>query len=284
HIPITLGNLRYLKALDIANNDLSSFLSALANCSDLAFLSFARNPLISGYLPASIGNLSVSLLYFDASSCSISGRIPGEKLGTGIQLIWDILALMEINWKGYCRLLPTEFFQNLKALKEEVGHEYDLLSYSVLLTIKGLELEFKIKVLMPIFTCIDLSDNGFHGEIPKAVGELRLLHALNLSNNCLTGPIPPLRFSNNNLVGPIPSGKQLDTFEDDSYLGNLGLCGLPLPKECNNDEIPERAQDEKGHGNGIAFIWKLAMMGYGCGIVLGISMAYIVFTTGRPQW
>ncbi|MBA0878697.1 hypothetical protein Goshw_002359 [Gossypium schwendimanii] len=93
-----------------------------------------------------------------------------------------------------------------------------------------------------------------------------------------------LRFSNNNLVGPIPSGKQFDTFEDDSYLGNLGLCGLPLSKECNNDEIPEPAQDEEDNGNGIAFIWKLAMMGYGCGMVLGISMAYIVFTTGRPWW
>ncbi|XP_040933780.1 receptor-like protein 53 [Gossypium hirsutum] len=397
HIPITLGNLRYLKALDIANNDLSStlsssrssFLSALANCSDLAYLSFARNPLISGYLPASIGNLSVSLLYFDASSCSISGRIPGEignwnpnnklrYLALNENQLEGILPLSLINcselvllnvannnlsdtfphWLGmlpklqalilrsnrfhgsiqvssttfsfsrlqmvdlshndFTGLLPTEFFQNLKALKEEVGHEYDLLSYSVLLTIKGLVLEFKIKVLMPIFTSIDLSDNGFHGEIPKAVGELRMLHALNLSSNCLTGPIPTsfgkltalesldlsfnklsgripseltnltflevLRLSNNNLIGPIPSGKQFDTFEDDSYLGNLGLCGLPLPKDCNNDEIPEPAQDEKDHGNGIAFIWKLAMMGYGCGMVLGISMAYIVFTTGRPWW
>ncbi|KAB2095655.1 hypothetical protein ES319_A01G053600v1 [Gossypium barbadense] len=397
HIPITLGNLRYLKALDIANNDLSStlsssrssFLSALANCSDLAYLSFARNPLISGYLPASIGNLSVSLLYFDASSCSISGRIPGEignwnpnnklrYLALNENQLEGILPLSLINcselvllnvannnlsdtfphWLGmlpklqalilrsnrfhgsiqvssttfsfsrlqmvdlshndFTGLLPTEFFQNLKALKEEVGHEYDLLSYSVLLTIKGLVLEFKIKALMPIFTSIDLSDNGFHGEIPKAVGELRMLHALNLSSNCLTGPIPTsfgkltalesldlsfnklsgripseltnltflevLRLSNNNLIGPIPSGKQFDTFEDDSYLGNLGLCGLPLPKECNNDEIPEPAQDEKDHGNGISFIWKLAMMGYGCGMVLGISMAYIVFTTGRPWW
>ncbi|KAH1120801.1 hypothetical protein J1N35_003961 [Gossypium stocksii] len=392
-----MGNLRYLKALDISNNDLSStlssskssFLSALANCSDLAFLAFAGNPLISGYLTAYIGNLSVSLLYFDASSCSISGRIPGEIgnwnpnnklrylalnenqlegilplslincselvllnvannnlsdtfphwLGTlpklqalilrsnrfhgSIQVSlttssFSRLQMLDLSHNDFTGLLPTEFFQNLKALKEEVGHEYDLFSYSVLLTIKGLELEYIIKALMPIFTCIDLSDNGFHGEIPKAVGELRLLHALSLSHNSLIGPIPPsfgnlaalesldlsfnklsgripsqltnltflevLRFSNNNLVGPIPSGKQFDTLEDDSYLGNLGLRGPPLSKECNNDEIPEPAQDEEDNGNGIAFIWKLAMMGYGCGMVLGISMAYIVFTTRRPWW
>ncbi|MBA0641384.1 hypothetical protein Goklo_025933, partial [Gossypium klotzschianum] len=54
------------------------FLSSLANCSELSYLSFARNPLISGYLPAFIGNSSIPLKYFDASSCNISGRIPGN--------------------------------------------------------------------------------------------------------------------------------------------------------------------------------------------------------------
>ncbi|KAK5844414.1 hypothetical protein PVK06_000552 [Gossypium arboreum] len=215
-------------------------------------------------------------------------------------------------------LLPTEFFQNLKALKEEVGYDSEYFSYSVNLTIKDLELEFTKAVHMPIFTCVDLSDNGFHGEIPKVVGELRLVLALNLSHNSLTGPIPPsfgnlaaresldlsfnklsgripsqltnltflevLRFWNNNLVGPIPQVKQFDTFENDSYQGNLGLCGLPLSKECSNDERSQQAQDEEDNGNGTAFFWKVAMMGYGCGMVLGISIAYIVFTTGRPWW
>ncbi|TYH86631.1 hypothetical protein ES332_D01G057700v1 [Gossypium tomentosum] len=396
HIPITLGNLRYLHLLDISDNDLSStlssskssFLSSLANCRDLSYLSFARNPLISGYLPAFIGNSSIPLQYFDASSCNISGRIPGEignwnptNLGylclNGNQLE-GILPLSLINcselvvlnvannnlsdtfphWLGmlprlrvlilrsnrfhgsiqdsltnfsfsklqmvdlshndFTGLLPTEFFQNLKALKEEVGYDSEYFSYSVNLTIKGLELEFTKTVHMPIFTCIDLSDNGFHGEIPKVVGELRLLLALNLSHNSLTGPIPPsfgnlaalesldlsfnklsgripsqltnltflevLRFWNNNLVGPIPQGKQFNTFENDSYRGNLGLCGFPLSKECRNDERSQEAQDEEDNGNGIAFIWKVAMMGYGCGMVLGISIAYIVFTTGRPWW
>ncbi|KAB1669805.1 hypothetical protein ES319_1Z008800v1 [Gossypium barbadense] len=396
HIPITLGNLRYLHLLDISDNDLnstlssskSSFLSSLANCRELSYLSFARNPLISGYLPAFIGNSSIPLQYFDASSCNISGRIPGEignwnptNLGylclNGNQLE-GILPLSLINcselvvlnvannnlsdtfphWLGmlprlrvlilrsnrfhgsiqdsltnfsfsklqmvdlshndFTGLLPTEFFQNLKALKEEVGYDSEYFSYSVNLTIKGLELEFTKTVHMPIFTCIDLSDNGFHGEIPKVVGELRLLLALNLSHNSLTGPIPPsfgnlaalesldlsfnklsgripsqltnltflevLRFWNNNLVGPIPQGKQFNTFENDSYRGNLGLCGFPLSKECRNDERSQQAQDEEDNGNGIAFIWKVAMMGYGCGMVLGISIAYIVFTTGRPWW
>ncbi|MBA0791942.1 hypothetical protein Gohar_016483, partial [Gossypium harknessii] len=435
-IPFTLGNLRDLEVLDISDNDLSStlssskssFLSSLENCRSLGYLSFARNPLISGYLPASIGNQSSSLRHFDASSCNISGRIPGDigkwnlidyvdfsgnqfsgtipdrvcvgqnnlrYLSLHENQLEGILPLSLINcsqlqvlnvannnlsdtfphWLGklpelrvlvlrsnrfhgsipdstnfsfsklqgfgfshndstnfsfsklqmvdlshndFTGLLPTEFFQNLKSLKEEANYRYDGYQYSVNLTIKGLEREFKIKVRMPIFTCIDLSDNGFHGEIPKVVGELRSLHALNLSHNSLTGPIPPsfgnlaalesldlsfnklsgripsqltnltflevLRFSNNNFVGPIPHGKQFDTFENDSYQGNLGLCGFPLSKECSNDKRSELPQDEEDNGNGIAFIWKVVMMGYGCGMVLGISMAYIVFTTGRPWW
>lgn len=86
HVPVTLGNLRDLQLLDLSYNDLSdtfssseiNFLSSLVNFNDLRFLGFRGNSLITGYLPASIRNLSVSLQYFFASGCKISGSIPGE--------------------------------------------------------------------------------------------------------------------------------------------------------------------------------------------------------------
>ncbi|XP_017629299.1 receptor-like protein 9DC3 [Gossypium arboreum] len=185
------------------------------------------------------------------------------------------------------------------------------------ITAKGLQTKFQR--LPSIWTAIDLSSNQFSGEISKILGELHLLIVLNLSHNCLIGPIPSslgnlselesldlssnklegriptelrnlgflevLNLSQNNLKGPIPQGKQFDTFANDSYMGNLDLCGLPLSKSCDTEEETPAIFDSDGDGDGDELNWKFSIvMGYGCGLVLGISMAYIVFTTGKPWW
>ncbi|GAY68824.1 hypothetical protein CUMW_267200, partial [Citrus unshiu] len=70
--PNTIGNLRNLEWLSVAYNYLKSptsklsFLSSLANCKKLRSLNLNGNPL-DGFLPSSIGNLSMSLktLYID---------------------------------------------------------------------------------------------------------------------------------------------------------------------------------------------------------------------------
>lgn len=31
---------------------------------------------------------------------------------------------------------------------------------------------------------------------------------------------------------------------NDSFLGNLALCGVPLTKKCRDDELPTREADE----------------------------------------
>ncbi|XP_040942243.1 receptor-like protein 9DC3 [Gossypium hirsutum] len=262
HIPIALGNLGFLVLLDISDNDLSSTLSS--SKSSLSYLSFARNSLISGYLPASIGNLLHSLQYFNASSCNISGSIPGEIgnwyvdyvdfsgnlfSGTIPDRICDrnndlrylafndnqlegILPLSLINYSvlvslnvadnnlsdtfPHC-LLPTKFFQNLKALKE-VGYGYE----------SEYDYEYRHGSWRDRWLqALNLSHNNLTGPIPPSFVNLAVFESFALLFNKLSGIIPSqltnltfldvLRFWNKNLVGPNPSGKQFNTFENDTY-------------------------------------------------------------------
>nr|XP_048332932.1 receptor-like protein 33 [Ziziphus jujuba var. spinosa] len=108
----------------------------------------------------------------------------------------------------------------------------------------------------------DLSKNKFEGEIPRLVGKLKSLKGLSFPHNKLTGSIPltfgnltniewldlssnvlvgeipqqltsmisllVLNLSRNRVVGPVPRGKQFNTFKNNSYNENLGLCVFPL--------------------------------------------------------
>ncbi|XP_034212925.1 putative receptor like protein 25 [Prunus dulcis] len=137
--------------------------------------------------------------------------------------------------------------------------------------------------IMTFFTTIDFSNNTFRGEIPNAISKLKLLKGLKFSHNELT--VSKFNVSKNQLVGPIPHGKQFDTFENDSYSGNTELCGLPLSKICNAHQSPPSSfqqEDDLEHGNG--FDWKVVLMGYVSGVVMGISVGYLVLSNGTPDW
>jgi hypothetical protein len=131
---------------------------------------------------------------------------------------------------------------------------------------------------------LNLSWNMFSAKIPEKIGSLVQVESLDLSHNELSGEIPTslsaltsltrLNLSYNDLTGVVPSGNQLQTLEDPLYIyiGNLGLCGLPLPRNCSQlepipstQELPEDAVDV------VSFF--IAM---GCGYVIAI---WIVFCT-----
>ncbi|XP_047953346.1 receptor-like protein 9DC3 [Salvia hispanica] len=176
------------------------------------------------------------------------------------------------------------------------------------LTLKGQDQ--LLNRLLETFTTIDLSSNRFSGIIPPSIGKLKILRYLNLSRNSLTGHIPSsignmgelksldlsmnkldgeipselsrliflakLNLSVNNFVGQIPRSNQFFTFDNDSYMGNMGLCGLPLTRKCTEDDGKSTQLGEEEEDDEYEFIdgfgWRSVVMGYGCGFMVGIGI------------
>ena len=231
------------------------------------------------------------------------------------------LRIIDLAYNDFEGDLPEMYLRSLKATmnvdegnttRKYMGDSY--YQDSVMVTIKGMEIEF-VKILIT-FTTIDLSSNKFQGEIPKSIGNLNSLRGLNLSHNSLAGHIPSsfknlkllesldlssnkligsipqeltsltflevLNLSENHLTGFIPRGNQFDTFGNDSYSENSGLCGFPLSKKCITDEASESSKEADEEFDG-GFDWKITLMGYGCGLVIGLSLGCLIFLTGKPK-
>ncbi|XP_027923617.1 receptor-like protein Cf-9 homolog [Vigna unguiculata] len=297
-LPESLCNCICLEALDLANNELEdTFPHWLTGLRDLRLLVLRGNNFHGPIENLKTKHGFVSLVILDISSNNFSGPIP----------------------KVYIRK-----FEAMKNVVHDDAREYignyppigiktdylNITTKSIVVTMDNIWTDFVI---------IDLSKNIFDGEIPDVIGKLRALRALNLSHNILKGPIPQslanltnlesldlssnmltgmipteltnlnflevLNLSNNHIVGAIPEGKQFNTFSNDSYEGNSGLCGFPLTKKCSKEpeehsptSLPFKRED------GFGFGWKAVALGYGCGMVFGMGMGCCVFLIGKPQW
>ncbi|XP_048129002.1 receptor-like protein 49 [Rhodamnia argentea] len=135
------------------------------------------------------------------------------------------------------------------------------------------------------------------GYIPPSTGNLTDLEWLDLSSNKFIGRIPQelvdltsLAFLNlleNRLIGLIPRGPQFNTFKNDLFAENPGLCGFPLPKTCKNSsrETPsETIMQENDTKHGGWFEWRTILMGYGCGTVVGITLGYVLIDSKKLEW
>uniref|UniRef100_A0A803Q8D3 Leucine-rich repeat-containing N-terminal plant-type domain-containing protein n=1 Tax=Cannabis sativa TaxID=3483 RepID=A0A803Q8D3_CANSA len=304
-----------LRSLHLNGNQLEGALpQSLYNCKNLEVLDVGRN-MINDTFPQWLEDLSM-LQVLVLNSNRFHGSIGSPKVKSPFQK----LKIMDLSNNGFIGVLPAKYFESLTAMmNEHVVNKVTRLgdtNYqdSVIVVMKGIERS--LEKIINIFTTIDFSRNDFEGEIPTSIGKLKALKGLNFSQNKLKGSIPTslthlsnlewldlssndligkipsdlsnltqlsfLNLSHNKLVGPIPSGNQFDTFENDSYSGNLGLCGFPLSNSCKKvTQKGDHDSDKHDEDHVNLFDWKIVTMGYGCGMMIGIYFGYIMLFSTR---
>ncbi|XP_031284778.1 receptor-like protein 19 [Pistacia vera] len=283
-----LVNCSYLKVLDVGNNMIKdTFPHWLATLPELQVLILRSNR-----FHGPIGNPKTRVLFpklriLDLSHNQFTGFLPTRYFENFNMMRWD-------NHKDYLEYMGVTI-EGENFINNSVQY------YSIILTVKGVDRE--IDRILTIFMMMDLSNNQFQERIPEVIGKLNSLQVLNFSHNNLTGHIPPilenltglesldlsfnsfvgeipnqltslsflsvLNLSYNRLVGSIPQGSQLNTFQNDSYIGNSRLCRLPLSNKCGDDEPPSPIPSiyHEGDDGSSWFDWKIVLMSYGCGLI-----------------
>ncbi|KAK2432745.1 receptor protein [Trifolium repens] len=203
-------------------------------------------------------------------------------------------------------------------IKHIISHIYEegdgIRTYedSVTIVNKGHQLNL-VKIFIA-FTSLDFSSNQFEGPIPKELMSLKALHALNLSQNAFSGSIPSslgnlkhlesldfsinslsgeiptelarlsylavMNLSCNHLVGKIPTGTQIQSFEADSFIGNEGLCGLPLTQNCSR----ERGKTRYSHDHESSIDWNFLSVELGFTFGFGIFILPLFFWKRWRMW
>ncbi|XP_031375667.1 receptor-like protein 33 [Punica granatum] len=308
--------------IDLSQNHLGGKLPRFwANCSKLEILDLSNNELQDSF-PSWLEVLPS--LYILALR---SNKFHGLVNTSGSPQPFSKLQIFDLSNNNFHGAFPTQYVASFKSMTsgdEKRGNfvhqaRGNQIFQSASVIGKGVTLEL-IKI-QKAFSIIDLSCNHFQGKIPDAIGDLKLLTGLNFSQNNLTGAIPYsfgnltnlewidlslnnlsgeipgsladltslayLNLSVNRLMGPIPKGKQFNTFKGDSFGGNPGLCGFPLPRECREDAnkpAPSTRAEEEDTEKGSWIEWQAVPMGYGCGTAFRLSAGYIMLHFRRPLW
>ncbi|XP_076957757.1 receptor-like protein Cf-9 [Bidens hawaiensis] len=293
--------------------------TSLYKCKNLRIIDLGNN-FLNDTFPGWLGDIP-KLVALVLKSNNFHSGIATSSM---VKFPFPSLRILDLSHNWFEGQLPRKYFQIFNALRNVTKSkaEYvliDSMYYSITIVMKGV-VQHVLQLLVE-YTIVDLSNNKFEGDIPNIIGNLDSLKVLNLSHNCLTGGIPHalgkiseiesldlswnqlaggipqslaeltflgfLNLSQNHLVGRIPQGKQFSTFSGNSFGGNPKLCGLPLSNKCS-EHLQEGQLDGDGdvyeYDEGSGFIWKVVMIGYECGTLLGFVLGYLMLSYRKPKW
>ncbi|KAF8391156.1 hypothetical protein HHK36_023457 [Tetracentron sinense] len=248
-IPQKFSNGSNLRTLDINDNQLKGQVPrSLVNCKRLEVLDLGNNQLNDTFpfWLESLSELQVLVLRFN----KFHGLVGCPRTDCN----FSKLRIVDLSHNEFMGDFPSTYFLHWSAMmmSDETTSQFKYMGehtyYQDSVTVMNKGLEMVYEKILTIFTTIDFSYNRFQGEIPESIGNLR---------------------------GPIPRGQQFETFPDTSYEGNSGLCGFPLPKKCGDTEAVQQPSsllhpDHDSEATSEEFDWKIVLMGYGCGVIIGV--------------
>ncbi|EMS60283.1 LRR receptor-like serine/threonine-protein kinase GSO1 [Triticum urartu] len=293
-IPALLENNTRLQFLDLAWNNFSGRLPTwIWKLANLRFLILSHNK-FSDSIPVDVTKL-VRLQYLDLSGNRFFGAIPCHLSNLTFRR-----TLQEEYMDTYDLLLhdPSEFAigigpQELGQILSVNTKGQHLIYHRTLEYFVGIDLscnsltgEIPTDITsLDALVNLNLSSNQLSGQIPNMIGAMQSLESLDLSQNKLSGEIPSslsnltslsyLDLSYNSLSGRIPSGPQLDTLSAENqslmYIGNSGLCGPPVHKNCsgNDPSIRGDLESSKAEFEPLTFYFGLVL-----GFVVGLWMVF----------
>lgn len=317
-IPRSMSKCAMLEILDLGHNQINdTFPFWLGTLPELKILILRFNKFHGAIESPYFKSTFPKLRIIDLSYNDLVGNLPSEYFNSFNSMkITDAEQLAYLQADISFNMGPTNKMLAYLSFPMMARDYYD---YSIIVKNKGLRTEYA--KIIAVFALLDFSGNRFEGEIPESIGTLKGLIALDLSNNLLSGHIPSamgnltqlesldlslnklsgkipqqlaqltyLSFFNvsyNNFTGPVPRGNQFNTFLNNSFEGNLGLCGNQLSRKCEGPKafLPplSASTDNQESGSLIEFDWKIVVIGYGSGFIIGGVIGHIVITR-KHDW
>ncbi|KAG2267483.1 hypothetical protein Bca52824_062038 [Brassica carinata] len=259
-IPEFISNERTSFLLLRGNNLTGQIPSQLCSLTSIRLLDLANNRL-SGSIPSCLSNISSDLR--NVYTPIYDFGIDSQEMSQLSYLDRDSISTRDVG----------TYFKSLLILDQFTRDKYDVGTQTKIEFATKDRFDAYMGGNLGYLFGMDLSENELSGEIPLELGGLKEFHALNLSHNSLSGSIPEsfsglknmesldlsynrlqgrippqlaelsslavLNVSYNNLLGAIPLGRQFNTFDTRSYLGNPLLCGKPTNISCESNNFQE---------------------------------------------